>query len=180
MKSLKYSFFLILLCVVSISFSQERREEDNSQTKQVSNIYTYRETVSNYLQISQINSRGNQRNRSVNQNNRNISIIQQVGDANRALTNTVSGLSDIQYLQVGNENTINSFNSTFNATERIIQNGQNNSVSNFSFGTVNNANLNVTQNGNNLKFKKFGTNAQTNGIKFKFSGNNQNVTVRSF
>jgi hypothetical protein len=180
---MKYFYLLCLVLFLvgpSLSFAQEKKEIDNRKTQRVSDIYTYREQVADYLQISQIESlEGRSQNTNL-QNDRNIAVIRQLGIANNALTQTVSNTSDIQYTQIGIRNSIESKNSIPNVTERVMQTGIGNSLTNFSYGTIETSNLNVMQTGRNLNFEKFGSNAQTNGMSFRMLGNNQTLIVRSY
>ncbi|WP_179345605.1 hypothetical protein [Winogradskyella ursingii] len=180
MKTLSLRFLMLFFIISSISFSQEKKEFDNSKTKTVSEIFEYKEGVSDYLQISQIENLSTRNDLSNGQTNRNVAIIQQVGFGNNALTNTISASSNINYLQVGAKNFINSQNIVANTNEKVLQTGINNSLINFSFGNVSTSNLDVIQVGNNLKFEKFGSNAQTNALKFRMTGKNQTLFVRSF
>ena len=175
MKLLFIRFLILTLLFSGSVFSQEKKEYDNQKTKQVSDIFSFKQGVSDYLQISQVGE-----NRGNVSNNNNVTMIQQVGVDNIALTRTISNSSDLQYLQYGNGNTISNVNRAANIVERVQQNGVDNSVLNFSVSNLSTSNLNVMQSGNNLKFEKFGTNNQTNGLKFKMTGNNQTLIVRSF
>ncbi|OZV67951.1 hypothetical protein [Winogradskyella aurantia] len=180
MKNLYIKCLVFFLVWSLMSFSQEKKEIDNQKTQEVSDIYSYREQVTNFLQISQIENASN-RNQNTNlQNDRNIAVIRQVGIANNALTQTISNSSDIQYTQIGIRNTIESKNNIPNITERVMQTGIGNSLTNFSYGTIETSNLNVMQTGSNLNFEKFGSNAQTNGMSFRMLGNNQTLIVRSY
>lgn len=180
MKTFYLKLFVFLFIVNSFSYSQEKKEFDNQKTKLVSDIYNFKEGVSNYLQISQIENTGNNIGNTNPQNNRNVAIIQQVGTNNRAFTNTASHSSNVQFLQVGNDNSVVSINRADNVIERVAQRGVNNSVLNFSLRNLNTSTLNVRQTGSNLKLEKFGSNAQTIGLKFRMTGNNQTIVVRSF
>jgi len=180
MKNLTLTFLSLLLVSSFITSAQEKKEVDNQKTKQVSDIYNFKEEISEYLQISQIENTGNSIANGNRQNNRNIAIIQQVGNNNFALTNTASNRSNVQYLQTGDDNSILSVNRASNVRERVAQRGVSNSILHLSLRNLNTSNLNVIQRGNNLKFEKFGSNAQTNGLKFRMRGNNQTLIVRSF
>lgn len=168
-------FFLSTL----VGFAQEKREIDNSKTRVTSDIYQYRQEITNYLQISQLEGFGNQSNRLNNQNSGNSVLIQQVGVNNTASSQTNSSFSDIQYLQVGLRNSIESINTIENASESVIQFGIDNSLINNSFGTINTSRLDVIQTGNNLNMEKYGSNARTNNMALRMTGQNRTVIIRS-
>ncbi len=178
---IKLISFILLFISISV-FSQEKREIDNTITNKQSDIYSYTERITNFLQLEQANQRPtNDLNGAAasSLSNNNVTI-QQIGLNNRVLSNSQSQQSDLSFLQKGNNNKIESLNTIQTVSEQIIQNGNNNRVTNFSYGTVRKASLNVNQNGNNLIFEKFGTNALTNDLKFNFSGNNKSITIRSY
>lgn len=176
---IKLISFILLFISISV-FSQEKREIDNTITNKQSDIYSYTERITNFLQLEQANQRqSNDLNDTSSLSNNNVTI-QQIGLNNRVLSNSQSQQSDLSFLQKGNNNKIESLNTIQTVSEQIIQNGNNNRVTNFSYGTVRKASLNVNQNGNNLIFEKFGTNALTNDLKFNFSGNNKSITIRSY
>lgn len=179
--------YLLLLVIIWLLVpfglnAQVKKEVDNRITKRVSNIFNYDKSTSNYLLLNQV-----ELNKSAEipfgdavNNSRNVTIIQQIGKQNKAISNSKSDASSINFLQIGNNNFIESTHSILNTTERIIQNGNDNDVINFSFGNVNTSSLNLLQNGNNLSFEKFGTNSLTDKISVKVTGNNQTVIIRSF
>ncbi|WP_299115021.1 hypothetical protein [uncultured Winogradskyella sp.] len=175
---------LILITILFLGpielYSQEKVEEDNSKNKRVSDIFNYTKSTSNYLLLNQVEINASDRIMNSSNNSRNVTIIQQIGNNNKATASSNSNTSAIDFIQIGNNNNIESTNSILNTTERIIQNGNNNDVINFSFGNVDTSSLNILQNGNNLSFEKFGTNSLTNKLSLRVSGNNQTVIIRSF
>ncbi len=192
---------LFFFTCINYTFSQEQKEIDNTVTKLMSDIFSFNNQTSNFL-IQQQLITDVVSNRS-NQNNFNNSVfIRQVGTNNEIASFSNSGNSNFEFDQNGNDNSISSLNTANNVNEfvlqqgnsnrfinentiansntRVLQNGNNNNFSNFSFGNVNEANLDITQNGNNLTFEKFGTNALTNSLRFVQEGNARTITVRSF
>lgn len=179
---MKLKYLIICFFIVSmISYSQDKRETDNSITSKTADIYSYTDQISNFLQLEQVNQDNtNTSSRTLNSFSNNNISIEQIGFDNVVISNTVSTNSSLTYLQEGNENTIESINNITTISENITQKGNNNRVTNFSFGNVDTTNLNIIQEGNNLIFNKFGTNALTNDLQFKFQGSDQIITIRSF
>jgi len=192
---------LFFFTCFSYLFSQEQKEIDNTITKRVSDIFNFNNPTSNFLiqqqLITDITSNVS------SQNNFNSSVfIRQIGSNNEIVTASNSINSNFEFNQNGNDNSIRSINTGDNVNEfvfqqgdsnnftndntisnantRVLQNGNSNSFLNFSFGNVNETTLDITQNGNNLTFEKFGTNALTNSLQFVQEGNARNITVRSF
>lgn len=182
MRYKKYTLIVIMLLVVNVIFSQQKREIDNTTTNRVSDIFSYTNQISDFLvqqqaNIPQIGAIMQAANPQILSNS---SMIQQIGVDNVINNSTISNNSQFQYIQNGNNNLINSVNTIDNVNETVIQNGNNNRLINFSFGSVNEANLNVIQNGNNLTFEKFGTNELSNNLQFNIQGSARTITVRSF
>ena len=180
---MKYKSVFVIFLALGLGFScfaQDKTQIDNSKTKRVSDIYSYKQSTSNYLLLNQVESNiSDYRSNTVN-NVRNVTIIQQVGSQNQAVANNNSDISNINYLQVGDSNIIESTSFIENTAERLIQTGNNNSINSFSFGNVDASSLQILQNGNNQIFEKFGTNNLTDNLTLRVSGNNQTVIIRSF
>ncbi len=170
---------MIFCLLPSYVLSQDKTETDNSKTKRVSEIYNFKQSTSNYLLLNQVEAI-QRRQSNTNIGDRNIVVINQIGDSNIAVSQTNSANSSLEYIQIGDRNTIKSSNSILQTTERLIQNGNDNAITNFSFGNVSNSSLQVLQNGNNLRFEKFGTNSLTENLSFRITGNNQTLIIRSF
>ncbi|GGI58175.1 hypothetical protein [Winogradskyella haliclonae] len=174
-----YIILLIVVLLPVLVLSQELEDVDNSKTKKVSKIFNYKNEVSNFLQLQQVSR--NFTNTPTQQSGNNVVMIQQIGFNNNVISNVSSkGISDISHLQSGNDNFINSTSTVNNVSEQIFQSGNNNKVTNFTFGNVDSASLNILQNGNNLTVERFGTNSQTNKMSIKLLGNSQSVIIRSF
>jgi len=174
----------LFLCCVLLSFwgfSQNNAQSDASSTQRVSDIYTYNSPTSKYLLLNQVEPNlNNQQVAGTINNPRNVTVIQQVGNRNRAVSNSFSETSDINFIQIGDNNTIQSTSLIPNTTEALLQTGNNNVINSFSFGNVEASSLQIQQNGNNQRFEKFGTNALTNDISLRITGNNKTVIIRSF
>ncbi|WP_115462563.1 SH3 domain-containing protein [Winogradskyella aurantiaca] len=107
-------------------------------------------------------------------------IIQQIGDGNSIESLNDSGQLTGNYIQFGNFNSIKSYNTINKSAETVIQQGNNNRLLNYSFGSINESSLNIIQSGNNLNLEKIGTNAQTNNMALKITGDNRTVIIRSY
>jgi len=177
----RHCFFLVFLLLSLWGFSQNNNDNRNTSTQRVSDIFTYDAPTSNYLLLNQVESNpNNQQVGTTIDNSRNVTVIQQVGNQNRAISNSFSETSDINFLQIGANNTIESTNLIPNTTERFVQTGNNNVINSFSFGNVEASSLQILQNGNDQRFEKFGTNSLTDRISLSVTGNNQTVIIRSF
>lgn len=201
MKKAKQSILLLVVFFTCFNyvFSQERREIDNTVTKRTSDIFSFSNQTSKFLIQQQLNLSSTS---STNSRQNNSTFVQQIGVNNQLVSTSNASNSNFEFGQNGNDNSINSFNNANNVDEtvaqignnnsfvsenliqnsstRVLQNGNNNRFVNFSFGNVNEATLNIVQDGDNLTFEKFGTNALTNRLQFVQQGNAKTITVRSF
>ena len=177
------NLFTLLLCFLFfVSNAQESVESNSDKPKGITNLNNNNRNRQNQLLINQIETMSisqSQLNNFAN-NTSNTVVIQQIGDGNSAVSNRNSQTSSISYFQNGNANVIESISFIPNTTENLIQNGNNNRLTNFSFGNVESTSLQVLQNGNNQSFQKFGSNNLTNTMTFRITGDNQTVIVRSF
>ena len=112
--------------------------------------------------------------------NKNSTTIQQIGDYNFLSTYSKFENGIVEYYQIGNFNIIESQSSISNLSETIVQEGNNNSAYNYTFGNVKSDELELMQSGNNLIFERFGTNSLTDNIKVKMQGNAKTIIIRSF
>ncbi|EZH72733.1 hypothetical protein ATO12_21605 [Aquimarina atlantica] len=110
----------------------------------------------------------------------NTVFIQQIGTSNAVLSNIIAESSDIKILQKGDQNLVEINESAREIEKSIIQTGNNNSVTDFSFNPDISTNLELIQEGNNLIFERFGSNELSKNLKFKMSGDARTIIVRSF
>ena len=117
------------------------------------------------------------------QNQQNTShgiYIEQIGANNTVEIFTKSQYSSIKLQQHGNENLIDVTNYSNTINLDITQKGNRNMVHDFSYGSVQQSNMELIQNGDDLTFERFGANELTNNIKFRMSGQARTVIVNSF
>lgn len=178
----RFSFFLVCMIMNYTFFAFSQNSSNNSESnKRTSEIFNYAPSTSNYLLLNQVETNlSNQQATTTAENSRNVTVIQQVGNQNRAVSNSFSETSDINFIQIGANNSIESTTFIPNITERLIQTGNDNVINSFSFGNVEASSLQILQNGNGQRFEKFGTNSLTNNMSLSVTGNNQTVIIRSF
>jgi hypothetical protein len=170
----KKEFFILCLSLLASSIFSQKKPIDNSKTSVVSDIFSYSEQVSNFLKLQQIQSRKERGDNSIRRE-RNVSLIQQVGNNNSIQADNFTGSSLLLYTQIGNNNTIiNENNSNITALQRVIQNGNDNGVISISSGD-----LDIIQNGNGIIYEQIGTSSTINNIQLRLSGNARTVSVRS-
>ncbi|PKV52541.1 Curlin associated repeat-containing protein [Aquimarina sp. MAR_2010_214] len=110
----------------------------------------------------------------------NAVFIQQIGTSNAVLSTIIAESSDIKIIQRGDQNLVEINEFSREIEKSIIQTGNNNSVTDFSFNPDISTNLELLQEGNNLIFERFGSNELSKNLKFKMSGDARTIIVRSF
>jgi len=152
------------------SFAQNTENQEGSLVESRQQFITLNQLQNNTAaQITRENSTG-----------ANAVFIQQIGAGNQVYSNITAQSSDIRLQQNGEQNRID-INETSREIEKFVtQNGANNTVTDFSFSPDISTSLEIVQEGNNLTFEKFGTNELSKNLKFKMSGNDRTIIVRSF
>ena len=106
--------------------------------------------------------------------------LTQVGALNTITINTQTNSSDIKVDQNGTNNNLDLNYVADHAMADIIQNGTNNQIVDYVNLPGETIDLNITQNGSNLNFNKYGSNNLTESLQFKQTGLSKTLIVRSF
>ncbi len=106
-------------------------------------------------------------------------FINQIGNYNSVVSNTTTKNSTINIQQTGNSNEVdlNVRSNTYFAN--IVQDGDRNKLRDVVNNSRENATLNLTQEGRNLNFQRYGTNSITEKLQFKMSGTNKTLIIKS-
>lgn len=162
-----YLAFLLLFSV--FTYAQDIEEEQSDVINQ-----------ERFITLSQISTTDLQNNASRLSQGTNAIFIQQIG-ANNTITSRIQAQSsNIRLIQNGDDNSIEIDEASREIEKLITQNGNNNSVVDFSFNPDASTSLELTQEGSNLIFERFGTNELSKNLKFTMSGNARTITIRSF
>jgi len=115
------------------------------------------------------------------QNSRNAIFINQVGAGNTVnaqLRASESATSSFQ--QNGDSNAINTTIIAKNIQNNINQNGINNQVIDYANAPNKDISLNLSQQGNDLYFERFGSNSIGDNLQFNMTGSFKSIIVRNF
>ncbi len=171
MKNTILNTLVFILLSTVVAFAQGSEESEISITDQ-----------DKFIALSQVDNILSQssRNQSSLSEGVNSIFIQQVGANNVVLSNIIAESSDIKIFQNGDQNIVEIEESAREIEKVITQNGNNNSVIDFSFNSEISTNLQLIQEGDNLIFERFGSNELSKNLKFKMSGDAKTIIVRSF
>lgn len=168
--SIKIVFFLSLALLVPIlSFAQIEEDHSNDITE----LLNYESPFSSML----LQTTGDQNPSAVVQNG---VFIQQVGTGNRVNSSIVSTKSNTNYVQNGDFNEIDTEVNAEVVQQNILQQGNGNTVVDFSAIRSAETSLNVSQNGNHSNLVNYGSNSISNDLQFKMNGDSQTIIVKNY
>ena len=107
-------------------------------------------------------------------------FITQIGEDNYTNATVTAANSSQTIIQLGSSNYSASHLNTKNINATIIQFGRNNYYSDYAINAHETIDLELTQQGENLNFERFGVNSTTKDLKVKMIGTDRSVIVRSF
>ncbi|TPN84539.1 hypothetical protein [Aquimarina algicola] len=168
----------ILLLLVLISSSLSYAQNTNTEESLILDTDQDR-----FIALSQVNNLFNQNDAQSNaliNDGINAVFIQQIGNNNLVFSNITAESSNVRIVQNGDENRVTINESAREVTKTITQLGTNNAILDVSFNPEISTNLELTQEGNNLNFERFGSNELSNNLKFKMSGESRTIIIRSF
>ena len=110
----------------------------------------------------------------------NSIFITQIGEGNYTNGTVNSANSNMTIIQNGNSNYSASHLNSNKINTTIVQSGTNNYYNDYSFNANETIDLELTQQGENLNFERFGVNSTTKNLKVKMTGTDRSVIVRSY
>lgn len=110
----------------------------------------------------------------------NLVSVQQIGDFNIANVTAITQTSNISVVQSGNSNQVDLTYNTLSVFTSLNQLGNANQVIDFVSDPNSNPALDLTQQGNNLSFERYGVNNLTNSLKFTQTEASPAIIVRSY
>lgn len=172
MKNKIIYFFVILFSVAQVS-GQTYSEEQETESEAVTLNGT---SVSEGMFSSFFNTNNNQTTAVEGSS----VFLTQIGEANKARVAVSAEASDINVLQNGNQNEVDLQYDVKTVAADLEQNGDNNYLLDYTIDPSQNISLDVTQNGDNLNFERFGTNELSKNIKFTQTAASPTIIIRSF
>jgi hypothetical protein len=167
---IKYSFIFLMLAT-SVSVAQTyTTPSSNSGIKNIESIAAQQSFIASQNAVSGTT------NSSLN----NAIYIEQIGNYNSSVTNTISEKSRIQLFQRGNNNEIQLNIASRNIFENVYQLGYNNSFLDLSFTGNAFHTATVIQRGTNQNLIWYGTNSISDSMLITMQGKQQTVFVRNF
>lgn len=103
--------------------------------------------------------------------------IQQIGDLNKVKAFLKSNETKVAVDQNGNRNELFLDKSAKTLTQNIIQQGDNNKISDFTLHTNYNVNMEMIQKGDNQNIQSIGTNSLSKNMKITQTGNGASVIL---
>lgn len=161
---------VVLIFITGFVFSQEKNE--NTEFNQYnSSVFNSKE---NSLFI--VSTMSNEKLSIGNSQENNVNILQ-VGELNSINVNVVSENSSLFLKQNGYNNSINFNKKAPEITQSLIQMGNNNLISDYTYYTNYSVNMEVIQNGDNQNVQNIGTNSMSKDMKISQTGNGASVII---
>lgn len=170
MKALFFKITFISL-FTQLSFAQENENPGFDQYS--SSIFDSKENALNLVSKMASNSS------SLIGNNPSGVVIQQIGDLNTINANFKSTTSKVNFLAV-QEGDLNLMNVQKNANEinqAMLQQGNGNTISDFTYYTSYNVNMEMIQKGDNSNIQNYGTNSLSKDMKISQTGNAAEIII---
>lgn len=167
--------FGILLSFWQVSFSQNYSDDNTESETTVTELNG--ENVSPEIFSSFFTTTANPKLAAVQGNS---VFITQIGEYNKVAADVTSNASDINIAQNGNLNKLELIYEVDKVVADLIQNGDENEIKDYVFDKNAEISLDLTQNGDNLKFERFGANEISKNIKFTQTEASPTIIIRSF
>ena len=154
------------------TFTEEDSEEDTATaavTRQAGNQIFRAFGINNNANAARsANLRGNQ------------VLLRQIGDFNELEVVTQTQASDITVVQQGDDNRTSLEYNTKTAFARLGQFGNGNTIRDYVFNPQEDVSLELTQQGNNIYFERFGANSMTRSLKLRQTEASPVIIIRGF
>ena len=163
-------WFLFILS--QVGFSQE--DQDKGFSESGSSIFNSKEKIANFLSDNYKNNKGISISDLAQQDGVQI---KQIGDYNSVKANLKSDNIAVAISQKGNGNEFFIDKQAPSIQQRIVQEGQNNSIRDYTSYTRYEVNLEFVQRDNNQSIQNYGTNSISKEMKVNQSGNGASVII---
>lgn len=162
---------VLLLLFSPVLYAQEK--EDNSDFKPYSSsVFNSKEKA-----FSIVSSMDKKAQDNLNSKIQSGIQIQQIGDLNKVKAFLKSNETKVAVDQNGNRNELFLDKSAKTLTQNIIQQGDNNKISDFTLHTNYNVNMEMIQKGDNQNIQSIGTNSLSKNMKITQTGNGASVIL---
>lgn len=162
---------VLLLLFCPVFYAQEK--EDNSDFKPYSSsVFNSKEKA-----FSVVSSMDKKAQDNLNSKIQSGIQIQQIGDLNKVKAFLKSNETKVAVDQNGNRNELFLDKSAKTLTQNIIQQGDNNKISDFTLHTNYNVNMEMIQKGDNQNIQSIGTNSLSKNMKITQTGNGASVIL---
>lgn len=169
-------FIILIICFSQVCFSQNYSEDED-----LDNETTITELNGEDVSPDFFNTFFDTNpNPKLNTVQGNSVFLRQIGDSNITFAAVKSNASEVNINQNGNENDVKLVYDVDKVVTDVNQNGNRNRVTDFVIKPGAEISLDVTQNGDNLKFERFGSNEISKNIKFTQTAASPTIIIRSF
>ncbi len=177
------NYFKVSLMLFALTFCSTLLSQTYSNNKSAEEMVLEGDEITqDILKSLNIDTSVNPKNAVINGTNLNSIYLQQIGSNNATRIQTNTRSSEVSIFQNGRFNNADLDYTANTVVTNLRQEGDYNKIKDYVNNTSKNADvsLDLTQDGNNLYFERFGTNSITESLKFNQTGNGKSLIIRSF
>lgn len=164
-------YIILLIFYCPVFYAQEKA--DNSEFKNYSSsLFNSKEKA--FSIVSNLNK--NERNE-LNSRIQSGVQIQQIGDFNKVYAVLKSNDTKVAVDQNGDHNALLLNKNAKTITQSVVQQGDNNKISDFTLYTNHNVNMEMIQKGDNQSIQNIGTNSLSKNMKITQTGNGASIIL---
>jgi len=164
-------FLLNILLFISPMFYAQEKLDDSEFKQYSSSVFNSKEAA-----LSVVSSMSKKSPEMFNNQSSTV-LIQQIGDFNRFNANLQANETNVSVGQNGNGNELFIDKAAKSITQNVIQQGDNNKITDFTLNTSYDVNTEMFQNGDNQSIQNIGTNSISKNMKITQKGNGASIIV---
>jgi len=164
-------FILNILLLISPMFYAQEKEDNSDFKSYSSSVFNSKETA-----LSVVSTIDKKSLDALNNLPSGV-MIQQIGDFNIVNANLKASETKVSVRQNGNWNELLLDKTAKTITQNIVQQGDNNKITDFTLYTKYDVNTEMIQNGNNQNINSIGTNSISKNMKITQTGNGASIIL---
>jgi len=169
-------FILNILLLISPMFYAQVKEDNVGFTQYSSSVFDSKEKSLNVVS-SMMNEKKADNNMSLNNNQNSSILIRQIGDFNKVDAALKAIEAKLSVEQKGYNNELLFDKTAKKITQNVIQQGDNNKITDFTLYTNYNIDMEMIQNGDNHNIQSIGTNSMSKNMKITQTGNGGSIIL---
>lgn len=163
---------IIFLIFFSVSVIAQEKEDNSDFKNYSSSVFDSKEKA-----LSIVSGMDQKAQNELNSRIQSGVQIQQIGDLNKSIAILKSNETKVAINQKGDGNQLFLDKNAKTITQNIVQQGDNNKISDFTLYTNHNVNMEIIQKGDNQNVQNIGTNSLSKNMKITQTGNGASIIL---